>query len=299
MGYFRDCMVKEMVVSGFSPVTRYTYAWWMFRFVAFFRISPDRLGLPEINQFQHQLASRGVSFSGFNQCVAALRFFYKRVLKVGWDIRQIPYQKRIRRVPAVLSGSEVLRLLDAAFSILERAMLATIYAGGLRLGEARRLKIADIDRDRKVIRIEKSKGGMDRYVMLSEELRTILREYYVAFRPKVFLFENPRTGKPFDDSTFQKAFHRARRKAGITKPVTVHSLRHSFATHLLENGTDLRRIQALLGHKSVKTTQIYTHVAGNYLSTTQSPLDTLSGVQVAPKKDEPAVSTSVNSSPEP
>jgi len=291
-------MVQEMVVRGFSPVTRYTYAWWMSRFVSFFRISPDRLGLSEINHFQHHLASSGVSFSGFNQCVAALRFFYQRVLKVSWDIHQIPYQKRIRRVPAVLSGQEVLRLLEAAGSILERAMLATIYASGLRLGEARRLKLADIDRDRRVIRIEKSKGGKDRYVMLSDALRAILREYYVAFRPKVFLFENPRTGKPLDDSTFQKAFHRARKKASITKPVTLHSLRHSFATHLLENGTDLRRIQALLGHTSVKTTQVYTHVAGNYLSTTPSPFDTLSGVPVPPQKDEGAVPTSDDSSPE-
>lgn len=266
-----------MVVRGFSPVTRYTYAYWMRRFVKFFRRPPIDLGLEEINAFQHALAKDDVSFSAFNQCVAALRFFYGTVLKVSFDIHQIPYQKRIRRVPQVLSGDEMARLLDAASnsSLLDHAMLATAYAGGLRLGEVRRLKVSDIDGQRGVIRIEKSKGGKDRYVMLSDTLRVILRKHYVACRPKVYLFENPRTGATFDDSTFQHAFHRARVKAGITKKVTFHSMRHSFATHLMEGGTDVRRIQFLLGHTSLKTTQIYTHVATNYLTTTKSPLDSL------------------------
>lgn len=276
MGQFHDQMEQAMVVRGFSPVTRYTYAYWMRRFVAFFKRPPIDLGLDEINTFQHALAAADVSSSAFNQCVAALRFFYGTVLKLPWDIRQIPYQKRVRRIPQVLSGDEVVRLLDAASaSLLDHAMLATAYAGGLRLGEVRRLKVSDIDGHRGVIRIEKSKGGKDRYVMLSDTLRAILRKHYAASRPKVFLFENPRTGQVFDDSSFQHAFHRARVKAGIQKKVTFHSMRHSFATHLMEGGTDVRRIQLLLGHTSVKTTQIYTHVATNYLTTTKSPLDSL------------------------
>jgi site-specific recombinase XerD len=276
MGQFRDQMEQSMLVHGFSPVTRYTYTYWMRRFVAFFRRAPIELGLDDINTFQHELARQDVSFSGFNQCVAALRFFYGKVLKVPWDIQQIPYQKRLRRVPQVLSGEEVLRLLDAASSsLLDHAMLATAYAGGLRLGEVRRLKVSDIDGQRGVIRIARSKGGKDRYVMLADTLRAILRKYYAACRPRIDLFENPRTGKIFDDSAFQRAFHRARVKAGIAKRVTYHSLRHCFATHLLEDGTDVRRIQILLGHTSVKTTQIYMHVAANYLTTTRSPLDTL------------------------
>lgn len=292
MGHFRDQMEQAMVVRGFSPVTRYTYAYWMRRFVAFFKRPPIDLGLDEITTFQYALAKENVSFSAFNQCVAALRFFYGKVLKLSWDIHQITYQKRIRRVPQVLSGEDVVRLLDAASSsLLEHAMIATAYAGGLRLGEVRRLKVSDIDGPRGVILIEKSKGGKDRYVMLSDTLRVILRKHYAASRPKVYLFENPRTGKVFDDSTFQHAFHRARVKAGITKRVTFHSLRHSFATHLMEGGTDVRRIQVLLGHTSVKTTQIYTHVATNYLTTTKSPLDSLAGL-TSPKDTPPPTTKS-------
>lgn len=278
MGALRDRMDREMVTRGFSAVTRYTYDYWMRRFVAHFHRAPDQLGPDDVATFLHALALADVSSSAFNQCVAALRFFYRKVLQVSWDVLRIAYQKRRRRVPCVLSGEEVLHLLDAAGSLRDRAMLTTIYAGGLRLGEARRLKVSDIDSDRSVIRIEQSKGEKDRYVMLSEDLLKTLREYYRAFRPKVLLFENPQSGRSFDDTTFQKAFHHAREKAGITKAVTVHSLRHSFATHLMEQGTDVRRIQLLLGHTSVKTTQIYTHVAKNYLATTASPLDTLKGV---------------------
>lgn len=281
-----------MLVAGFSPVTRYTYAYWMHRFVAYFKRPPIDMGLDEITTFQHALAKADVSFSAFNQCVAALRFFYGRVLKLTWDIRQIPYQKRVRRVPQVLSGEEILRLLEAAsVSPLDHAMLATAYAGGLRLGEVRRLKISDIDGHRGVIRIEKSKGGKDRYVMLSDTLRTILRKHYSVSRPKLYLFENPRTGRVFEDSMFQRAFHRARLKAGITKSITFHTLRHCFATHLLEGGTDVRRIQLLLGHGSVKTTQIYTHVATNYLTTTKSPLDSLVRPDKAPTPEAPAPGT--------
>jgi site-specific recombinase XerD len=282
MEAFRDMMDQKMVTLGFSPVTRYTYLYWMRRFVAFFKRPPDQLGLPEIARFQHALAATGASFSGFNQCVAALRFFYGRVLQRPWNIQQIPYQKRRRRTPTVLSQEEVVLLLQGAQTITDKAMLATLYAGGLRLGELRRLKVADIDKDRGVIKIERSKGCKDRYVMLSDTLRSILRQYFVAARPKVFLFENPRTGKPFDDTTIQRSFHLACQKAGITKRVTPHSLRHSFATHLLENGTDIRRIQVLLGHSSVNTTQVYTHVATNYLTTTPSPLDSLPGLASSP-----------------
>lgn len=286
MGQFRDLMDKEMVVRGFSSVTRYTYTYWMGRFVKFFKRAPDQLGLAEIKTFQHSLAGvHNVSSSAFNQCVGALRFFYGRVLKQPWDVREITYQKVVRPVPQVLSTEEMDRLLDcASTSVIDHAILATSYAGGLRLGEVRCLKVSDIDGNRGVIRIEKGKGGKDRYVMLSDTLRTILRKYYAVQRPKVYLFENPQTGKPFNDSTLQHAFHRARIKAGITKRVSFHSLRHSFATHLLEGGTDVRRIQILLGHNSVKTTQIYMHVASDFLTTTTSPLDALPRFK-APKED--------------
>jgi site-specific recombinase XerD len=275
-------MDHEMVVRGFSDVTRYTYAYWVKRFVAFFMRPPDQLRLDDIKNFQHHLASDKISSSAFNQFVAAVRFFYGEVCKQDWDTRLILYQKRPWRVPKVLSLEEVVRLLEGTLTLVHFAILATIYSGGLRLGEALRLRISDVDKDRKTIRIERSKGGKDRYVMLSDELRSILRDYYIAYRPRVYLFESPTTGKPYDRSFVQRAFHLARQKAGIIKRVTVHSLRHSFATHLLEAGTDIRRIQELLGHASVCTTQRYTHVASNYVTTTRSPLDALAGLKRPP-----------------
>jgi integrase/recombinase XerD len=275
-------MEQAMLIRGFSDVTRYTYAYWMHRFVAFSKLAPDRLGLDEIHRWQHHLvAVDSVSSSAFNQASAALRFFYTSVIKVEWDVQRIRFQKRTRPAPQVFSGQEIVMLLEAAGSPRDLAMLATIYAGGLRLGEARWLRVSDIDPERRAIRIEKAKGQKDRYVMLSDTLRKILRDYYRIHRPSIYLFENRATGRPFDDTVFQTAFHAACKKAGITKRVTVHSLRHSFATHLMEHGTDVRRIQLLLGHSSVNTTQIYTHVAANYISTTKSPLDLLPGATPA------------------
>ncbi len=285
MGLFRDRLEQELALRGYSHSTREAYIFWMRRLVQHCKRQPDSITLSNLREFVQQLNKDSASHATVNQCVAALRFFFGSVLKVDWDVKQLPYQKRLRRVPRVMSLEEVARLLDATANLRDRALLTTIYAGGLRLGEALRLTVPDIDSQRMVLRIEKSKNGKDRYVMLSRALLQLLREYFRAHRPAgSYLFENPATGLPFDAGTVQRAFHLARSRAGIDRPVHVHTLRHSFATHLLEGGTDMRRIQVLLGHGCVSTTMLYTHVAGDFLTTTKSPLDTLPPV---PKRVKP------------
>ena len=276
MGQFQNQMERDMRTRGLSEVTIATYSLCMRDFVKYFMRSPEDLTLENIKQYQAYLANeRRVSFSKFNQCTAALRFFYSVTVKKGWKPEDIAYQKRLKRIPQVLSIQEVMKLLVAAASLRARALLMTIYSAGLRLSEARWLKVANIDSARGMMLIEKGKRKKDRFVMLSKTLLTTLRELYRATRPKVYLFENPATGLPYDDATIQKAFHDARKTAGITKKASVHTLRHSFATHLLEYGTDIRRIQMLLGHEGLNTTELYTHVASNYVNVTKSPLDRL------------------------
>jgi integrase/recombinase XerD len=289
MGIFRDQMEQEMEIRGLAPHTKVQYRNWMRRLLAFVRKPADQIELQEIRSFQCAIGQSGVAASSFNVCTGALRLFFFGVLKRDWDRQDIRYRRERKRAPRVMSREEVHRLLEAARGLRERAIFALLYATGLRLGEALRLKIVDIDRDRRVIRIQESKFGKDRYVMFSETLRHELRAYYKVFRPKVYLFENAKTGARLDMSTIQKAFKRARLRAGILKLVTPHTLRHSFASHLLEDGTDVRRVQVLLGHTSVKTTQHYTHVAENYLTRTISPLDTLSRHTRREQNSSPAI----------
>jgi site-specific recombinase XerD len=276
MGQFRDRMDEDMRVRGLSDRTRETYLWAMADFVRYVRRPPDQVGLEDIRRYQvHLTKERRVSWSHFNIAVSALRFFFRFTLNQKFDVRHIPYARSPRRKPVVLSPDEVARLLAASPTLKVRAMLTTIYDCGLRLNEARLLKIADIDSHRGVIRIEQGKGRHVRYVKLSSKLLELLREYYRSSRPKTWLFENAETFEALDDTTFQKNFHRARIAAGIAKRVSLHSLRHSYATHLLEAGTDVRRIQICLGHRSLQTTQIYMHVNSEFFSKTPSPLEQL------------------------
>ena len=279
MGYHRDQMEHVMKIRGFSDVTRATYVYWMRRLVNHVRRTADRIELQDIRLLQRHLVETGLSASSINQCVASMRLFYGRVLPGQLDFRAIEYYKRPKTVPLVLSVEEVSKLLEAANSPREHSMLATIYSGGLRVSEAKRLRVGDIDLGRGVIRID-GKGNKERYVMLAKALRVLIAGALASRSPDRFVFENPVTRRPYNVTSYQKSFHRARSRAGITKKVTLHSLRHSFATHLLEAGTDLRRIQTLLGHESVKTTQLYTHVTSNFLATTSSPLDSLPETQM-------------------
>jgi site-specific recombinase XerD len=260
------------------------YLSWVRRLVRFCRVAPDQLTSEQVRAFLlHLTQERKLAFSTFNQALNAARFFFVEVLKRPFVLEGLRYQRPPRRLPVVMSAAEVLRLLDGAQSLRDRALLETAYATGMRLGEVTRLLITDIDSQRMVVRIEQGKGRKDRYVMLSESLLLTLREYWRASKPRSFLFPGVKLKLPLCVSAAQKAFGKAKQRAGITKPVSFHSLRHAFATHLLEDGANVREIQALLGHRSLHTTERYMHVAENYLHQQRSPLDRLRGTQVSPK----------------
>ena len=276
MGVFRDAMEQALALRGLAPRTCRTYLNWVRRLVRFCRVSPDQLTTEHVRAFLLDLTqARKLSFSTFNQALNAARFFFIEVLKKPFVLEGLRFQKAPRRLPVVMSDEEVRRLLDAATPLRDRALLETAYATGMRLGEVLRLKVTDIDSRRMTIRVEQGKGRKDRYVMLSTSLLETLRSYWRASKPRVFLFPGLGGNRPLNATIAQRAFGYARERAGITKPVSFHTLRHSFATHLIESGTNVRTIQALLGHRSLQTTERYTHLAQNYLHQTSSPLDRL------------------------
>jgi integrase/recombinase XerD len=276
MGGYRDRMERDLQIRGFSPSTQECYLARMKALVRFFMRPPDELTLEDIHAYQlHLTRDQKVHWGAFNQSVCAIRFFYGVTLNKDWDIQRIPYQKTGRKLPVVLSTEEVARLFQVVTNLKHRAILMTAYGGGLRVSEVTHLRIHDVDGQRMMLRVEQGKGRQDRYVMLSHKLLAVLREYWKVYRTRDWLFEGQPPSRPLTRSSVHKVFHKARIEAGITKPVSVHGLRHSFATHLLERGVNIRKIQLLLGHRSLASTQIYTHVAGDYLGDTPSPLDTL------------------------
>jgi integrase/recombinase XerD len=242
---------------------------------ASFGRSPDKLDLEDVRTFQVHLVAGGMSWPALNQTVCALRFLYGVTLKQADLPERIPYAREPQKLPVVLGADEVVRFLEAVSSLKARAALTTAYAAGLRASEAASLKVGDIDSSRMVIRVEQGKGGRDRYAMLSPQLLGILRGYWRMARPAHWLFP----GRDPEHSMHPIVLHAACRSAcaasGLGKRVTVHTLRHSFATHLLEGGTDIRIIQALLGHRNINTTARYAQVASSTIRGTSSPLDRL------------------------
>lgn len=276
MGKLQDRMDRELRIRGYRDRTRTLYLANMRRFVAYCGRSPEELGPEDVKQYQLYLTQeRRVAWSTFNTQVCAIRFFYRDVLEVDWDVERIPYQKTGKKLPVVLSRPEVARLIEAAGGFRERALLMLLYSAGLRVGECVRLHVADIDSHRMMIRIEQGKGGKDRYVMLAERLLHTLRRYGRAYRPPLWLFPGPDASSPLDRHVVGRVVTATRKRARIAKRITPHTLRHSFATHLLERGDNIRVIQKLLGHSSLRSTQIYTHVAETYVRDTKSPLDDL------------------------
>ena len=274
MGKHSDAMQEAMALRGFAPKTRKVYLAWMRRLVNQSGKTADELVESDLRAFLVGLTEGKRSVSTFNQAISAFAFFYREVVPREWSL--LPrYQRPPQRLPMTMSADEVRRLLDAATSLRERAMMELAYSSGLRLGEVLRLKITDIDSGRMIIRVERGKGGKDRNVMLAASLLETLRAYWRQDKPRRWLFPGQGGDRPLNPTIPQRAFTAAKAKARIDKPVSFHSLRHSFATHLLEAGVNVRTIQALLGHRSLGTTERYTHVAGDYLRQTQSPLDRL------------------------
>jgi site-specific recombinase XerD len=271
----RRRMIEDMRVRNLSPATQEAYVRAVEKLSRHFGRSPDRLNLEDVRAFQVHLASQGNAWSTVNQTVCALRFFYGVTLGREKMPKHLAYAHEPSKLPVVLSASEVMRFLAAVPSVRSRAALTTAYAAGLRVSEAVSLKITDIDSERMTIRVEHGKGGKDRYVMLSPRLLAILRAYWRIARPRDWLFPGRDASRPLNPVSLHRACRLAAAAAGLDKRVTVHTLRHSFATHLLENGTNIRVIQLLLGHSNLSTTARYMQVATSTIHGTVSPLDRL------------------------
>jgi len=269
-------MTEDMQVRNFSPHTQNSYVQQVSLFARHFIKSPELLGPEEIRSYQVYLTNeKKLSTSSILIAVSALRFLYKVTLHRDWCFEDIiPAPKKPQTLPIVLSPEEVLQFLSCVQSIKHRTILTTCYAAGLRVSEATRLKVADIDSERMVIRVEQGKGQKDRYVMLSPKLLH-LRAWWPVHKPKQWLFPGDRVDSCISSDAVELACQKAHRHCGIAKPITPHSLRHSFATHLLESGTDVRTIQLLLGHRSLATTARYLRIATSKVCSTASPLDLL------------------------
>lgn len=281
MSPLRRRMIEDMTVRNLSPATQRSYVHAVAKFARFFGRSPETLDLEDVRAFQVHLVASGMSWPALNQTVCALRFLYGVTLRQAELPERIVYAREPQKLPVVLSTEEVVRFLEAVPSLKCRAALTTAYAAGLRASEVASLKVPDLDSSRMVIRIEQGKGGRDRYVMLSAQLLEILRAYWRVARPRHWLFPRQDGEHPIHPTTLNAACRSACAAAELGKRVTIHTLRHSFATHLLESGTDIRIIQALLGHRNVNTTARYAQVATSTIRGTPSPLDHLR-VEVTP-----------------
>ena len=275
----RKRMMEEMRMRDYSEHTISAYVSAVYRLAAFYHKSPDTLSREQIRTFLVDLVEeKKVAWSYYKQVLAALRYFYRFVIRRGEIVDDIRGPRTAKKLPIVLSVEEVARFFKAIPSLKHRTILMLAYGAGLRVGEAVRVRLADIDRDRKVIRVSQGKGKKDRYTVLSPAMLEMLDRYCWAARPQDLLFTTRFTGRPITNSTVQRACREARQNAGIDKAITPHTLRHSFATHLLEAGTNLRVIQVLLGHASPRTTAVYTHVSTDLIGKVVSPLDELPDV---------------------
>jgi integrase/recombinase XerD len=271
----RRRMIEDMTIRKFAPRTQEGYIRAVKNFSAFLGASPDKASFEDVRRYRLHLASSGTGVPTINHSLTALRFLFMVTLRQPDVVIHVPFVREPRRLPVVLSPAEVARLLEAAPGLKYRAALSVAYGAGLRASEVVSLKIADIDSARMVIRVEQGKGRKDRYVMLSEHLLALLRAWWKEARPQGWLFPGRDPVQPLTTRQLNRACHAAAQMAEIDKRVSLHTLRHSFATHLLEQKTDIRVIQVLLGHKKLDTTALYTRVALKALGEVTSPLEHL------------------------
>ena len=271
----RRRMIEDMTVRKFTARTQEGYIRAVKGFSTFLGASPDTASAEDLRRYRLHLVESGVGAPTINHSLTGLRFLFLVTLRKPAIVLDMPFVREPRRLPVVLSPQEVARLLDAAPGLKYKAALSVAYGAGLRASEVISLKIADIDSDRMVIRVEQGKGRKDRYVMLSEHLLKLLRMWWKVGRPQGWLFPGQNPVNPLTPRQLNRACHAAAQMAEIDKPVSLHTLRHSFATHLLEQKTDIRVIQVLLGHKKLDTTALYTRVALKALGQVTSPLEHL------------------------
>jgi integrase/recombinase XerD len=283
----RRRMIEDMTVRHFVEKTRNDYIRHVRTFTGFLGRSPDTATPEDLRLFQLHQAETGVRPPSINSSVAALRFFFTVTLDRPELGRHLVFVREPRKIPVVLSADEVARLLDAAPGPKYTAALAAAYGAGLRVSEVAALKVSDIESKRMLLRIEQGKGRRDRFAMLSERLLELLRDWYRIARPTLWLFPGREPMLPITTRQLNRAVHAAAAMAEIRKRVTPHTLRHSFATHLLEQNIDIRVIQVLLGHAKLETTALYTQVATNTIRKVMSPLDRLTPL-IARKPKPPA-----------
>lgn len=281
MTALRTRMLEDLQIRNYAPTTVAAYIRSVAEFAQHFNKPPDQLGSEEIRTWQlFLLHEKRVKLSTYIQAVCALRFFYQNTLHRRIEIDRIPLPRYEKKLPVILSKAEVKALLEAPRNLKHRAMLAAMYGAGLRISEVAKLKVTDLDRERHVIWVRGGKGRKDRQVMLAEPLRDLLVAYWRTKRPTGWLFPGDKPDCPIQTNSIFRACRKAAEKAGIRKPIHPHSLRHAFATHLLDEGVNLLVIQTLLGHAHLKTTAQYLHLSDSALRSVRSPIEALGSIDL-------------------
>jgi len=276
MSPLRQKFIDEMKLRNFAVRTVSSYTGAMVALTKHYNRSPDKISEHEIKQYiLFMTEKRNLAYGTCNVAIAAFKLFYNDILGQGETLIKIPVRKTIKRLPEVLSTTEIEAIFQTDMNFKHRVLLMATYAAGLRVSEVTRLKIADIESQRMMIRVDQGKGKKDRYTVLSKRLLKELRKYYVKFRPQKWLFPGADITKPISRSAAQQIYYAAKKKAGITKGGGIHCMRHCFATHMLEAGMDLRTLQIIMGHASLSTTGIYLHITMKHLEQTKSPFDLL------------------------
>ena len=288
MSELRQRMLDDMRIRNFSPHTQAAYIRYVRRFAKHFGVSPDRLGAQHVREFQIHLLNNGAGSSTLTNLCAALRFFYEVTLRRPRVVTFIPYPKKPRKLPLVLSLEEIQAMLEATGNLKHRTIMSLLYAAGLRVAELTSLKLEDIDSKRMVIVVRQGKSRKDRLVPLAPALLTLLREYWRKYRPASWLFPGQMQTNRLTTRSVVRLCVQAAARAGVKRRVSPHVFRHSFATHLLEAGVDLRVIQMLLGHRSLGTTAIYMHVATGKLQGIESPFEKLCNAKTEQPTIQPA-----------
>lgn len=274
MSKLKEQMKADLQLIGITPKTQNIYLREVSNLAKYFNKSPEQLEESEVKEYLlHLLNERNLSQGTYRFYVAGIKFFYRTTVKREQVVANIRYPKRKNTLPIVLDISEVEALFTVTENIKHKAILMITYSSGLRISETSRLKITDIDSKRMMVRVEQGKRSKDRYTILSQTALECLRQYWREYRPKEWLFEGTKEDTHITVSSITQLFHKAKKRAGIMKPASVHSLRHAFATHLIEAGTSLHHVQLLLGHRSPTTTTVYLHVSQLNLAQVTSPLD--------------------------